>query len=495
MALYSQDFLERVRSANELSQVVGSYNVQLKRAGSNLLGLCPFHNEKTPSFNIRPAEQFFRCFGCGAKGDVFRFVQMMERIEFPEAVKILAERAGLQLEFESPAAARQAVKQSETKSALLWCTSRALDYYEENLYKPNGAAALEYLLNRGFTRETITRWRLGWAPDSWDGLCGFLLKNAKDSQQKEKVMEYARQAGVVRAKEMERGSVRYYDAFRGRVMFPITDIQARPIAFGGRLLEEKPDAGGKYINSSEGRLFEKRKVLFGLSQAAKEIALTGKAVVVEGYTDVVMCHQYGIKNVVATLGTSLTEDHIALLRRHVSAKGGVVAFFDSDAAGEKATRRAIGLFMAEDVPLLVAGGLEPKDAADYLPVHGSERFSRHIEMAEDGFIHVLNRTIGAAKGRDVGALGNAVREVMELVNTCPDAVKRAIMRHRVAAEAGVPEETLPKPAEKAAAFPGRVAARPEARPSVKRGLSHSPAVMGFDAALHQGADGKRKREM
>ncbi len=496
MAFFTQDFVERVRAANELSQVVGSYNVQLKRAGSNLIGLCPFHNEKSPSFNIRTAEQFFRCFGCGAKGDVFRFVQMMEKVEFPEAVKLLAERAGLPLEFDSPAAARDAARNSNTKTALLWCCSRALDYYEESLRTPGGKAALDYLLSRGFEQETIARWRLGWSPDTWDGLCGFLLKSSKEPGQKEKLMEYARQAGVVRMKQDETGGrTRYYDAFRGRVMFPIMDSQSRPVAFGGRVLVEKPEAGGKYINSPEGRLFEKRKVLFGLPQAAKEISLTGTAVVVEGYTDAIMCHQYGIRNVVATLGTALTEDHVGLLRRHLAGgKGRVVAFFDSDAAGEKATRRAIDLFMQQDVPLAVAGDLALKDAGDFLPRHGADAFREKLGQAEDSFTYLVNRLLGPARSQDLAAVGLAVREVMNTVNLCPDAVKRALMRQRVAAEAGVPEETLPQPAQRAPAAPVRVAARQTARPAKQRGLSPPTAGLEMEDALRRTADGRRRRE-
>ena len=496
MALYNQDFLERVRSANELSTVVAGYNVQLKRAGSNLLGLCPFHNEKTPSFNIRPVEQYFRCFGCGAKGDVFRFVQMMEKVEFPEAVRLLAERAGISLEYENPAAARDAERTGRTKSALLWCCSRALDYFEERLQSPGGAQAMQYLLDRGFEKETIGRWRLGWSPDSWDGLSGFLLKNAKEPGQKEKVLEYAVQAGVLRAKDDSgRSGRRYYDAFRGRVMFPIMDARSQPIAFGGRVLEEKPEAGGKYINSSEGRLFEKRKVLFGLSQAAKEISLTGEAVVVEGYTDVIMCHQYGIRNVVATLGTSLTEDHVALLRRHVAGKGRVIAFFDSDAAGQKATRRAIALFMSQDVPLAVASALELKDAGDFLPRYGADEFRKKLKAAEDSFIYIVNRTLGSARGKDPSAMSLAVRDAMELVNLCPDPVKRALMRQRVAAEAGVPEETLPKPEEKAPSkAPVRVVAQTLARPSRKPGLTPPKAGLEMEEALARSAAAVRRRE-
>ena len=495
MALYSQDFVERVRAANELSQVVASYSVQLKRAGSNMLGLCPFHNEKTPSFNIRPAEQFFRCFGCGAKGDVFRFVQMMEKVEFPEAVKILAERVGLPLEYDSPLAAREAGRNNQLKTSLLWCCSRALDYFEECLAGPEGTVAREYLASRGFEKETISRWRLGWAPDSWDGMTGFLLKSAKEPGQKEKVLEYALQAGLLRAKESERGGKRrLYDAFRGRVMFPITDAQSRPIAFGGRILEEKPGVGGKYINSPEGRLFEKRKVLFGLTQAAKEISLTGEAVVVEGYTDVIMCHQYGIRNVVATLGTSLTEDHVGLLRRHVQGKGKVIAFFDSDSAGEKATRRAINLFMEQDVPLAVAGGLELKDAGDFLPKYGADEFRRKLSQARDSFSYLLEHTLGRVNGRDPQAMGMAVREALETINLCPDAIQRSLMRQRLAAEAGIPEETLPEPAEKTPIAPGRAQAANKARPPRKKGLSPSAAALDMEEALARSAAAVRNRE-
>lgn len=494
MAFFSPEFIDRVRTANELSQVVGSYNVHLKRAGSNLLGLCPFHNEKTPSFNVRPAEQFFRCFGCGEKGDVFKFVQLMERVEFPEAIRILAERAGIPVEFDNPDAARNAKRNGQVKSSLLWCCSRALDYFEECLAGPEGKKARQYLEQRGFEKETVARWRIGWAPDSWDGLSGFLLKSAKEVDQKEKVLEYALQAGLVRVKESDRnGKKRFYDGFRGRVMFPITDAQARPVAFGGRILEEQSGVG-KYINSPEGRLFEKRKVLFGLTQAAKEISLDGEAVVVEGYTDVIMCHQFGIRNVVATLGTALTEDHVALLRRHVAGKGRVVAFFDSDSAGQNATRRAINLFMEQDVPLAVAGGLELKDAGDFLPRYGADAFRKHLKQAEDSFTYLLKSTLGRVSGRDPQALGAAVREVMETVNLCPDAIKRSLMRQQVAAEAGIPEETLPEPAKPVQAAPGRPASKLLTRPPTKGGLQPPTKALDMVEAKARGVASRLRRE-
>lgn len=500
MAFYSQDFLERVRGANDIVQVIESYNVQLKRAGSNMLGLCPFHNEKTPSFNVRTTEQFFRCFGCGAKGDVFRFVQMSERVEFPEAVRILSERAGIPLEYESPAMAGEAKKQGQLKSSLLWCCSRALDYFEERLAAGSGREGMEYLLSRGFTKETVNQWRLGWAPDSWDGLSGFLLKNAKDTPPKGKVLEYAAMAGLMRASQNDHGGgqQRFYDAFRGRVMFPIMDSQFRPIAFGGRLLKEDKERGGKYINSPEGRLFEKRRVLFGLAQASKEISLTGEVIVVEGYTDVIMCHQFGIRNVVATLGTALTDDHITLLGRYIRGKGRVIAFFDADSAGEKATMRAVEMFMRHDVPLAVARSLELKDACDFLPRFGADEFRKKLSQAEEGFSYLLRRTIGGVRAGDIAALGLAVKSVMAIVNICPDPVKLALMRRQVAVEAGVPEETLPEKDEgKHVRNPGRGRAAYTARPAAKKGLTmpFPGSVTGVDDALKRAGEARRRREL
>ncbi len=508
MAYFSQDFIERVRAANDLTQVVAAYNVQLKRAGSNLVGLCPFHNEKTGSFNVRPAEQFFRCFGCGAKGSVFTFVQMIERVEFPEAVRMLAERAGLALEFDSPEIARKAAESSRVKEALLWCCSRALEYFEDSLAAPQGAPAREYLASRGFSKETIQTWRIGWAPESWDGLLNFLLKSAKEQTQKDKVVTYAHQAGLAKAKESDApgGGRRYYDLFRGRVMFPILDSQRRPVAFGGRLLQEKPEAGGKYINSPEGRLFEKRKVLFGLSQASKEIALSGTAVVVEGYVDVIMSHQYGVKNVIATLGTALTEQHAAQLRNYVRGKGKVIAFFDADAAGRNATARALDVFMEHDVPLAVAPVLDgdAKDAGEFLPRFGAEAFREKLAQAEDGFAYLLRQTVGQAKGKDPVVQGDAIRQAMRTVNLCPDLIKRTLMRQQVAAEAGVPEETLPEPEAKPARAGmaggaggglGREQNGGSGMPAARPGLSPSFAATNMQDALRAKAENWHRREL
>ncbi|MCD8350141.1 MAG: DNA primase [Planctomycetaceae bacterium] len=494
MALFSQDFIERVRSAHELSQVIASYNIQLKRTGSNLVGLCPFHNEKTPSFNVRTTEQYFRCFGCGAKGDVFRFVQMMEKVEFPDAIKLLAERAGIALEFENPAAAREAQRKSSVKSKLQWCCSRALDYFQECLAKPSGGVARQYLESRGFDAGTIEQWRIGWAPNDKDGLSGFLLKSAKDPEQKAKVLEYARQAGLVFPDSYRDGH--YVDNYRGRVMFPIFDLQGKPVGFGGRILVDVLESGKKppkYINSPESALFEKRRLLFGLGAAAKEISLSGVAILVEGYVDVIMCHQYGFRNVVAPLGTSLTDDQVSLLKR-VNPKGRVIALFDADSAGQAATMRSIRMFMAQNLPLSVVSGLELKDPGDFLPEFGPEEFAKKLAGAKDSFTHVLDQTLGHARDRDPQAMGVAVREAMEIINLCPDPVTRALMRRRLAAEAGIPEESLPMPAPASPTVRAGAAAPISARPAKKPGLTPPHAAMDVEKRLSLGRMGRVRRE-
>ncbi len=479
MARFSDDFVRRVRESNDIVQVVESYSIPLRRAGANLVALCPFHNEKTPSFNVNPAEQFFKCFGCDEKGDVITFVQRMERVEFLEAVEILAARAGLPLKYEEGAGPREPEQDTETKKALLWANSKARDYFEAHLEEAReGRRAREYLLGRSFTRETIAIWQLGWAPDRWDGLLNHLVRLAGEHK-REKVIEAGLAAGVLRQRE-DGGA---YDAFRGRVMFPILDARSRPIGFGGRVLEETSEFGAKYINTAEGKLFQKRKLLYGMAFAAKAIGLEQTAVVVEGYTDTIMCHQYGLRNAVATLGTSLTTEHVQRLRRYVRQGGRVLVLFDSDEAGERATQRAVRLFMQEDVPLGIVRSLELKDACEYLPACGADRFRQELEKAEDGFHYTL-RQVRAEAGEDVSAQSAAVNAVMEVVNLSPNTVSRAMMRREVAATFHVPEEALPRPS--AAPGPRRPAA------SGRRGLDARP---GTNLALQGRKEGRRKREV
>jgi len=437
--LVSDDLIRRIREANDIVQVVESYSIRLRRIGVNMVALCPFHREKTPSFNVSPTHQFFKCFGCGAKGDVIKFVQMMERADFPEAMSLLAARAGIPLAREEGAALRQHDAAAEERQAAFWAAGIGLRYFQESLRNQReGKEARDYLRGRGFTEETVAAWQLGWAPANRHGFLEYLRRQTNSP---EKAVKAAVAAGLLR--RSEDGEI--YDFFRGRVMFPILDMQQRPIGFGGRLLEEKPEAGGKYINTPEGTLFAKRRVLFGLPAAAKEIAAGRTAVVVEGYTDVIMCHQYGLRNVVATLGTSLTEEHVQRLRRFVTPEGKVVALFDADEAGEKASERAAHIFMAEGLALHVVRVSALKDACDYLPRFGAEAFRKELAKAQEAFQYYLGRLLPDLRDSDVSRRAAAVAKIMELVNLCPDSVRRAMMRQEVSRTAGVPEEALPQP--------------------------------------------------
>lgn len=452
MPLISENSIQRVQDSSDIVDVVESYGVKLKRAGSSYLAVCPFHNEKTPSFNVNPQLQIFKCFGCGVGGSVIKFVQLMERCEFPEAIERLALRSGVTLEYENGRAAtpEKANAAKDKKQALLWACKQAFDYFRVALEDKNeGAVARSYLEARGFKSETIAGWGIGWAPERWEGLLNAYLGKviALSGEHKvEQAKQIGLQAGIFRQNE-QTGKI--YDAFRARVIFPIYDLQERPIGFGARVLEEKPEAGGKYINTAETPLFMKRSLLFGLNFAAKEIGLTKTAIVVEGYTDTIMCHQHGVRNVVATLGTSLTVEHIRLLKRYIHNDGKVVALFDNDNAGKKATMRAVELFMQEDVNLWVLSSLEVKDAGEFLPKYGAQKFKEFLTSAKESFAFVIEEELGRKDfSGDMGGKAAAIERIMEFVNICPNILRRNIMRSKVAEVAGISEDALPRPKEK-----------------------------------------------
>lgn len=454
MPFIKESSIQRIQENSDIVSVVESYGIKLKRSGSSFLAVCPFHNEKTPSFNVNPQLQIFKCFGCGVGGGVIKFVQLMERCEFPEAVEKLASISGVELEYEQAAerpgsAGKQATGSRDKKQAVRWACKQAFEYFRAS-YKDEveGRRAREYLFARGFNRETVDGWGLGWAPDKWNGLLERYQRRVvalSGEHKREKSLAIGLEAGIFRKKEENQN---YYDAFRNRVMFPIFDMQNRPIGFGGRVLEEKPASGGKYINTTETPVFAKRTLLFGLNFAAKEIGLTRTAIVVEGYTDTIMCHQFGVRNVVATLGTSLTVEHVKLLRRYIHNDGKVIALFDNDGAGKKATRRAIDIFMEEDVSLWVLSSLEVKDAGEFLPQFGVERFREFLSTARESFAYIVDEELGRDFSSDISGKTAAIERVMELVNRCPNLLHRGIMRKKVAEIAGVSEETLPQPLTK-----------------------------------------------
>ncbi|MHC4870303.1 MAG: DNA primase [Planctomycetota bacterium] len=426
---YTEDSIQRIRDTVDIVNVIESY-FPLKKTGTRYKALCPFHNEKTPSFTVNPDLQLFKCFGCGAGGDTIKFVMQMEGLEFPEAIEVLSDRTGIQLEKKEGISVDPGA--SNDKKSLYRINHLALKYFEESLQK--NSAALSYLKDRGFTDHTITTWRLGWSPDSYEGFLDYIENQC--GEKKDAALKYAAMAGLIKE-----GNNGYYDFFRGRVMFPIMDIQHRPIAFGGRILVENPERKvGKYLNSPETPLFSKSKVLFGLDSAAKEIRISGNATIVEGYTDVIMCHQYGLRNVVATLGTALTNEHVRLLRRYADK---VTARFDSDNAGLNATEKAIRIFVEEDMPLDIIRSEEVKDACEYLPQYGKEGFLEEEKSAEDSFSYFLRRCFGSEGELSIDQKAVAVKKAIELINLSPNKVKSEMLRKKIANLAGISEESLP----------------------------------------------------
>jgi DNA primase len=329
MPLYSDSILNEVRDAANIVSVISEY-VALKKRGRNYLARCPFHNEKTPSFSVNEEKQIFMCFGCGLGGDVFRFIMQAEHLSFPEAVKFLAERRGIRLP--EPSAVSVPAPGSSAEILRKVMAEAAAMYHRTLLEAKEAQPALKYLQGRGVTRETIDLFQLGYSPPGGE----VLLQSLKS---KGHTVEAIEECGLARRSE---NGDRLYDAFRGRIMFPIMDIQGRAIAFGARAMDDRPP---KYLNSPETRLYNKSRQLYGLSSSKEAIKSQDRAILVEGYMDFIIPFQYGVQNVVASLGTSLTTQQVDLLGRYTRE---VVVSYDPDSAGVAATQRSLELFLEGD---------------------------------------------------------------------------------------------------------------------------------------------------
>lgn len=369
MAFYSENEIEEVRAANDIVDVIGSY-VNLKRKGSSYQGLCPFHHEKTPSFSVSVDKQIFHCFGCGVGGNVVRFIQRIENISFSEAVQLLAERAGIVLhskEFFDPGITREELeKREEIRNQMYEINKVAGRFFYENIEKSR--MAQNYILERRIEPKTVAKFGLGFALND-NSLSRYLISQGFD----ENVIIATGLIG-----KSDRGQL--YDKFKDRFMFPIFDVRKRLIAFGGRTLESKESMKAKgipkYINSPENLVYSKGKHLYGLNLAKSTNQKMKRVLVVEGYMDVISPHQAGITNVVASLGTALTEQQGRLLRRYAEE---VVLSYDSDEAGQKAKLRGIEIMQALDVPVKVLKMEGAKDPDEYVLKYGPEKFERLID--------------------------------------------------------------------------------------------------------------------
>jgi DNA primase len=392
----SSEIFSRVRSAVNIVDVIGEH-VALKRAGREFKGLCPFHEDHRPSMAVVPHKQIFHCFVCGTGGDVFKFVMNYHKMSAGEALRMLAQRAGIKLP-ELPG--RGGTGPTRDKDGL---TPRerisntnewACAWFEKQLRLPQGKPGLDYLHSRGLTDETIAKFRLGFAPEGWTNL----VNDALRSQTSALSTQHLAEAGLIK----QRNDSSPYDAFRNRVIFPIIDATGgaggsgaakqsggRVIAFGGRILEEKRDEAGniveaKYLNSPDTKLFNKSESLYGINLARQHIIRTRTAIVVEGYMDVIACHQAGVTNVIATLGTALTPDHARILKNYAQT---IVLVFDSDDAGRRAADRALEVFVRGTTDIKLTNVPDGKDPCDFCIKNGGELFQKLVEHATDALTY------------------------------------------------------------------------------------------------------------
>lgn len=422
--------IDEVRDRTNISEVIGRH-VELKRAGTgSWMGLCPFHAEKSPSFHVNEQRQYFYCFGCGAKGDVFTFLQQIEQQSFVEVLRELAQQAGVELpEDRLSPAERQAQAEAESeRSRMLRAMDLAVSFFEKQLTGPEGAAARAYLLSRGLSQETAVRFRVGYAPSRFNALIEHL-------NEQHIPLTVAERIGLVGRNE--RGN---YDFFRDRVMLPVLDRQRRPVGFSSRLMD--PDAKErKYVNSPDTPLFHKKEQLYGLHAALDGIRRSDTAVLVEGNFDVMSLHDVGITNAVAPMGTALTAEQVQILGR-VARK--VVVIFDGDAAGERASRRALPIFLQADVDGRVArmpGGVDPDDfvrklAKELGAEKAKEAFQRVIDTARpmvEQFIDMVAMEADATVPGKVAALEQAAEVLAQVRN--PTA--RELYAGRLGASLGV----------------------------------------------------------
>ena len=439
---------ERVRQAADIVEVVSGY-IPLKRAGQNFKALCPFHNEKTPSFMVNPSLKIYKCFGCGAAGDVFSFLQAYEKLTFPEALRILASRYGIPLEERTRISEN---RDEAARSTFYKLNALAAEFYHKCLLGDPEQAAKKFLLGRGMGEKSVSDFKLGFSPKTWDAFLRLVEK--KGFSHKE-----ALGCGLL-VERVEGGG--YYDRFRNRVMFPIFDAQSRVIGFGARKLDSSEE-GPKYINTPETAIFDKGSSLYGLDRAKGAISKENRAVVVEGYTDCIMAHQEGIANVVATLGTALTRKHLQTLRRYA---GTVVLVFDADEAGLSAAERAVGPIIEEERALsgqpastpiepglaLHTGALEDvelrvavletgKDPCEFVHERGKEAFIQRIQAADEVFDFWI-KSICKRFPDTIGGRTQAARRLLAEIEKHPDPGKRTLLWVRISEVLHIPESEL-----------------------------------------------------
>jgi DNA primase len=373
-------FSQELRNQADILRVIGDY-VSLKKKGANYWACCPFHQEKTASFSVNPAKQFYKCFGCGKAGDVFNFVMEIEGSPFPEAVKTVADKCGIPIpQVSTGEDSREFEQRDRQRADLLQINQWATEFFEKSLIETSeGKRALNYLVQRGINEDTRKAFRLGYSPNSWDALGTFLRSVGATRTQIER-------SGLVKLKENESG---YYDRFRSRLIFPISDAQGRIVAFGGRIIGEGEP---KYLNSPETALYTKGQHLFGLHYAREAIRRKGYAILVEGYLDFLIPFQSGVKNLVASLGTALTESQVRLLGRYARQ---IIVNFDPDSAGVSATKRSLELLLAEGFKVNVLTLPDNLDPDEYIRRSGPEGYVQLLKSSKPFMDYIVEQAISS----------------------------------------------------------------------------------------------------
>jgi DNA primase len=454
----AEDFKETVKQQADIVRIIGDY-IKLKKAGAqNYSGLCPFHGEKTPSFSVHATRQFYHCFGCGVSGDVFSFVQKIENITFPEAVRLVAQKLGIPLpkaSYSSPGEARDA----KLRAQLLDAQERAATFFQDCLRRPEGARAREYLSSRGLNEETIAQFRIGYAPDS-----GFLLRDRLTNEFNEEVL---RESGLFSWKEgapsssvrsldgqggdfdsgrppeaeaqSPRPEARMYSKFRNRVMFPITNDAGKIIAFTGRTLATDEKSGPKYLNSPETGIYSKSRVLFNLDKAKEAIRKLDYAILVEGQMDCISVYAAGFHNVIASSGTAFTEIQAKLLSRF--SKNAVVNF-DPDTAGAKATERTLGLLIEEEFQIKVLTLEQGFDPDLYIRRKGKEAYGEALRGSQKYFDYLIDRARSNFPVRTPEGKQKAVNYLLPHIQRVPSRIVRDELSQEIAQKLGIDSAVL-----------------------------------------------------
>src|SRR6266550_1972920 len=402
---FPQTFIDDLKRQADIVRIVQDY-VTLKKTGANWVAPCPFHKETKPSFSVNPAKEMFFCFGCHKGGTVFTFVMEIERVDFPEAIRIVAEKSGMPLPKMVDDGRFEARKRDSDQ--VIELNQWALAWWQDQLQSQAARTVREYLKQRGITEETSQTFKLGFAPDSWEALSTHLRQKGGTQEQLEK-------SGLV-VKKDDGGS---YDRFRGRLMFPVFDAQGKPIAFGGRILDSEGEP--KYLNSPETSAYVKGRHLYGLNLTRDEIRRAGFAILVEGYLDLIVPYQFGVRNVVASLGTALTPDQVKLIARFARK---VVVNYDGDRAGVQAAKRAIETILADDIEVKVLVLPDNADPDDFIRKHGVSEYQRRRGEAQPHIQFVIDQAVRDRSLHSPADKAAAIEETLPFVRAVRNRIQK-----------------------------------------------------------------------